>query len=396
MKTTLWRVIFFAGISALLIIYAVWWTRMINDPSEHHGIDFIALYAAGRIAQTHDFTSIYDIELQQKTEQQVVGFELTEGRVLLYNHMPYMVPLLSLIVNDNYVEALKRWTLLLICIYLIGNLFFVKSLFVNEKAETQFMLFVSVFTFSPLFVSLWQGQDTAFLYLGVVFWCIGILKKQEWLIGVGLALATTRPHISIALAVPLLFRYQRALWRSVFLISGLAVLSFMLIRIQGTVDFLNLLRISSEGTWFGMKPEAMPNLLGFILRITQFSNPGTAALIGWLIYMAGIVLLGGLWLRSNIKTERLLGLSVLIAIVTAPHLHLHDLTLLIFPLLFVVHDRIATPYNPHWMLLPLGASLFLIAGILLDTVNVILPYILFSILAWMLWHQDRIPASQEI
>ena len=396
MKTTSWRVIFFAGISALLIIYVVWWNRMIADPSEHHGIDFIALYSAGYIAQTHGFASIYDIELQQKTEQQVVGFELPEGRVLLYNHLPYIVPLLSLVVDDNYVGSLKRWTLVLTCIYLIGNLFFVKSLFMNQKAETQFMLFIGAFTFSPLFVSLWQGQDTAFLYLGVVFWCIGILKKQEWLVGVGLALATTRPHISIALAVPLLFRYRRALWRSVFLISGLAFLSFMLIRSQGTVEFLNLLRISSEGTWFGMKPEAMPNLLGFILRITQFSNPGTAALIGWVIYMAGIVLLGGLWLRSNLTTERLLGLSVLIAIVTAPHLHLHDLTLLIFPLLFVVHDRITMPYNPHWILLPLGASLFLIAGILLDIVNFILPYILFSILAWMLWYQDRTPASQEM
>ena len=394
MKTNSWRVIFFAGISALLIIYVAWWSQMIGNPIERNGTDFIAFYATGRVAQMHGFSSIYNIELQQKIEQEVVGFQLAEGQVLLYIHPPYLIPLLTLVLDDNYAGSFERWVLILICIYLIGNLFFVKSLYANEKAETQFMLFAGAFTLAPLFISLWQGQDTAFLYLGIVFWCVGILKKQDWLIGTGLALATIRPHISIALAVPLLFKYQRAWWRSVFLISILAVLSVMLIRFQGTIDFLNLLRISSEGTWFGMNPEAMPNLLGFILRIVQFPNPATASLIGWLIYLAGIVVLCVLWQRSNITDERLLGLSILTVIVTAPHLHLHDLTLLIFPLLFIVNDRIAAPLNQRWMLLPLGTSLFLVAGILLDAVSSIL--LLFIILAWLLLYQDRSPSSQEL
>jgi hypothetical protein len=394
MKTNSWRVIFFAGISALLIIYITWWNQMIGDPIERNGTDFIAFYATGRIAQTHGFSSIYNIELQQKNEQEVVGFPLADGQVLLYIHPPWLIPLLTLVVDDNYAGSFKRWALILICVYFIGNLFFVKSLFANEKAETQLMLFASAFTLFPLFISLWQGQDTAFLYLGIVFWCVGILKKQDWLIGVGLALATVRPHISIVLAVPLLFRYQRAWWRSVFLISILAVLSILLIQIQGTVDFLNLLRISSEGTWFGMNPEAMPNLLGFILRIVQFSNPGTASLVGWLIYLAGVSVLCAIWRRSNTADARLLGLSVLITIVTAPHLHLHDLTLLIFPLLFVVNDRIAVSSNQRWMLLPLGTSLFLIAVILLDAINLTL--LLFSILAWLLLYQGQSPASQDM
>lgn len=396
MKTNSWRVLFFAGISALLIIYSVWWGRMIADPVERNGTDFIALYSAGRIAQTYGFTHIYDIELQQQIEQEVVGFELMDGQVLLYNHLPYLVPLLALVVDDDYVGSFKRWGLILLSVYFIGTLFFVKSLFADKKADIQFALFASALTFAPLFVSLWQGQDTAFLYLGVVFWCVGLLKKQDWLIGVGLALATMRPHISIALAVPLLFRHQRAWWRSVFLIGMLAIISVMLINLEGTIGFLNLIRISSEGNWFGMKPEAMLNLLGFILRIVQFPNSGIASLIGWLIYLTSIVILCGLWLRSKIMDGRLLGLSILIAIITAPHLHLHDLTLLIFPLLFVASDRIAVPAKQHWAMLPLGASLFLIIGILLDAVNFILPYIVFIMLARLLLYRDQNPAPQEL
>jgi hypothetical protein len=168
----------------------------------------------------------------------------------------------------------------------------------------------------------------------------------------------------------------------------------MLIRFQGTMDFLNLLRISSEGTWFGMNPEAMPNLLGFILRIVQFPNPGIASLVGWLIYLAGVIVLCVIWQRANTADGRLLGLSVLITIVIAPHLHLHDLTLLIFPLLFVVNERVAASLNQRWMLLPLGTSLFLIAGILLDALSVTL--LLFIILAWLLLYQGRSPAPQDL
>ena len=368
----------------MLAIYSVWWGRMIGDPVERSGADFIAFYSAGRIAQAHGFASIYDIEQQHKIEQEVVGFPLAERQVLLYNHMPYLVPLLALVVNNNYVESFERWVLVLISIYLIGTQFLITSLFAAEKAEIRFALLIVTLTFSPLFISLWQGQDTAFLYLGVVFWCIGILKKKDWLIGVGLALATVRPHISIALAVPLLFKYQRAWWRSLLLIGVLALFSLMILNVQGTIGFVNLLRISSEGVWFGMRPAAMLNLLGLLLRIVQFPTPGVASWIGWLIYLIGIVLISALWQRSKIMDGRLLGLSILIALVTAPHLHLHDLTLLIFPLLFVARDRMVTLSEPRWAMIPLGASIFLLIGILLDVVYYVLPYLLFIVLAWLL------------
>ena len=379
----------FAGTVFLLIIYFIWWGRMIGDPVERSGADFIALYSAGRVAQSRGFASIYNIEQQQKIEQEVVGFPLAEGQVLLYNHMPYLVPLLALVVNNNYVQSFEGWLLVLLSVYLIGTQLLIKSLFAAETKDIQFALFLVTLTFSPLFISLWQGQDTAFLYLGVVLWCIGILKKQDWLIGAGLALATVRPHISIALAVPLLFRNQGAWWRSLLLISLLGLFSVLLLNVQGTLGFVNLLRISAEGVWFGMKPAAMFNLLGLLLRMVQLPNPGLASWIGWLIYLAGSILIGALWQRSKSIDGRLLGLSILTALVTAPHLHLHDLTLLIFPLLFIVQDRLVTHSEPRWAMLPLGASLFLLIGILLEAVYYLLPYLLFVMLAYLLITSGR-------
>jgi hypothetical protein len=384
MRIISWRGMLLAGSVSLLIIYFVWWGRMIGDPAERNSTDFIAYYSAGRVAQTHGFASVYDIEQQQRIEQEVVGSQLMEGQVLLYIHMPYLVPLLALVVDENYVGSFIRWVLILITVYLLGTQFLITSVFVIERKDIFSALFAGTLTFLPLFISLWQGQDTAFLYLGLAFWYVGILKKRDWLTSAGLALVTLRPHISIVLAIPLLFRYPRAWWRSLLLIGILALFSGMILNIHGTIGFVNLLRISSEGTWFGVRPEAMLNLLGLLVRIVQFPNPNSASWLGWLIYLAGIITICFLWQRSKIMEGRLLGLSILIALVTAPHLYLHDLTLLIFPLLFIVQDRMVTRSEPRWALIPLGASLFLLIGILLDEVYYIFPYLLFVILGYLL------------
>ena len=389
MRINQWRNILFVATAGLFILYIVWWGRMIGDPVERSSTDFIHFYSVGRIAQLHGFTSMYDIEYQKSIEQEVVGFPLADKQVLLYNHMPYLVPLLRLVVDSNYVGSFERWVLILIVIYLFGTQFLIKSLFDVGRKDVDFALFMGTLTFLPLFVSLWQGQDTAFLYLGAIFWYVGILKKRDWLIALGLALVTIRPHIAIALAIPLFFKNQRAWWRSILLISILALVSVALLKPQGAFEFVNLLRITSEGTWFGMRPATMLNILGFVLRVVQVQNSSIVSGIGWLIYLAGMVTICGLWYRTRMIDGRVLGLSIVIAVLTAPVLHLHDLTVLIIPLIFIAHDRSVRFSEPLWALLPTGASLVLLIGIVLDALFFILPYVLFVLIGWLLIDRQR-------
>jgi hypothetical protein len=215
-------------------------------------------------------------------------------------------------------------------------------------------------------------------------WCVGLLKKQDALTAAGLALATVRPHIAIALGIPLLFRQRRAVWQVAAL--SVLILSFCLwlFKLDGLLDFLHLIRISAEGTWFGMKPEAMFNLLGLTVRLLPTLDPSAANRLSWGIYVVGLALIVSLWLRSNLPNEQLLGLTILIAILFAPHLHLHDLALLVFPLLFA-----AMAWNRRNSALPvtiplLGASLVLLAAFLTPTLYHVLPYLLCLLLAWQL------------
>ena len=280
--------------------------------------------------------------------------------------------------------------------FLIGILFLLRSLALVDQKDKFFLFFISTLSFLPLYISLWQGQDTAFLFLGVAFWCIGILKKQDWLIGVGIAFATVRPHISIALALPPLIRHSKSWWRYLLPTGMLAITSVIMLDFKGTAEFINLLLISSEGNWFGMNLAAMLNLLGLFLRIFQLSDSDTISIIGWLIYLTSLALICTLWKFSKMEDVRLISLTILIACITAPHLHLHDLTLLIFPILFIVKDRSAVNSDLRWLMLPVMISLFLVLGLLLNEVYYIIPYIVFLFLGWLILSRKQNPPTAII
>ena len=392
-KINLWRVFQIAATCSLAITYVFQWGKMISIPSERTGADFIAFYAVGRIAQDQGISSVYKVNAQHDIEQIVVGFNLAKGQVLLYNHMPYLIPLLKLLVNADYIDSFIRWVVLMIGIYVAGSIFFLNSISPTEKNKVYSILMMGMLTFFPFFLnSLYLGQDTALLFLGTALWCVGILKKKDWLAATGLALTTIRPHICLALAIPLFFKYRQVWWRF-FVIAGLlALASILMLGRQGTLDFINLLHISASGTWYGMNESAMVNMIGLILRTFPFIEPGSIRVLGWIGYVIGISLVSILWIRAREFDSRLLSLSLIIALLCAPHLHYHDLTLLIIPLIFAVTLPISAVSPERMAQLPLAASLLF----MLEPLHFILPYILYAALGWWLIKKPNIAGVQKL
>ncbi len=384
MSSRIFRLIAWVSISFLLAFEGLGWWQIITHAGERNNADFMAFYAGGRIAQAQGFSQVYDVTLQQKVEQNVLAIHLPEGRALLYNHMPYLLPILAWIVDKDYAASFIRWALILIVIYIAAIVVLVNALFKGTEKSLKGIIGFSTLTFFPLFVSLWQGQDTAILFLGVVVWYLGILRKLDWMAGIGLALTTVLPHISIILAIPFLFSQRTIWWRFIFIAALLAILSSLLIGWHGIFGFLNLLEISSAGEWFGMNPSSMVNLYGIIVRSMSFLKPSVLSLISWMIYFLGITGSVILWLHWKASKELLLGLLILLTILSVPHLQYHDLALLAFPLLFFVKQKMESGASSAWILLIVGASYFLLAGFLFSPLQFVVPYILMTGLVWAL------------
>lgn len=354
---------------SLFIIYISQWTTMIADPTLRTGTDFIAFYAAGRVAQQYGFSNVYDIDLQQQAEEQAVDMELKKGQVLLYNHMPFLIPVLTVLVSENYVASFVGWALLMLSVYAAGSFLLVR---ITEQSFDR-LLFIGALLFFPFFQSILLGQDSALLFLGVIIWASGMIRGNDWLAGIGLVLTTVRPHICLTLTISMLVLSHGAAWRVILLESALAVGSFLLVGLNGASGFLQILQLSAGGTWFGMNEAAMFNLIGLTIRLLPMLDSKLIHLLGWMGYLFGFAVVFLIWRQPTLSFEAKISLSVVTALLLSPHLHFHDLTLLAIPFFYIPINK----ENKATLLL--GTSLILL---ILQPLYFVLPYILYAGFAW--------------
>jgi hypothetical protein len=163
------------------------------------------------------------------------------------------------------------------------------------------------------------------------------------------------------LAVPYLFRKQKVLgWFSLIGV-GLCAVSLAAVGLDGIRGFINALLVSAGGDWYGMKEPVMVNLVGLLWRIAPGLGANGIHWTGWAVYGITVVGLCVLWFRSREIGEKQIGLAIVLAVFVVPHLHYHDLTLLIVSLvaLLLLLVRGGFLQMQDAALLPLALSLTL-------------------------------------
>ncbi len=334
-----YRAFLVSGLISLVVTSGIFWFQMIRSHELRTGSDFIAFFTAAEIATNPGgYASIYNINEQYAVQTRVVGFELNDRQILLYNHMPFMVPLLDLLINKAYIPSFCRWALMLIAVYGIAIIPISQTYPEHWRKQSRWIS-LSVLTFFPFSVSLIIGQDTAFLALGTALFIAGIWKNDDWLAGLGLTVMLVRPHIAVLIAVPVFFRRPMAfLWFLVFSLV-LTVFSVFLISIEGVKDFINILLISTQGEWYGMNEAKMLNILGLLIRTLPEINDDVKRIFSWLLFVFSAIFLSLMWKSPKNKTIHLIGISILTALFCVPHLHYHDLTLIVFPLILSLYAQ---------------------------------------------------------
>ncbi len=378
------RIFIISGLSASIIIYAVLWLQMIASPGERSGADFIIFYAAGRIYLTGDHANVFDPQAQLVEEQNVIGFPIPQEELAPFNHPPFILPILIEIASMPYVKAFSAWAILLCILFGLNALVLLRAI---SQFKQKLLLFLSMVLFFPAFVSVLDGQDTVLLLLGASLWLWGMLGGDDRLAGLGLALTLIRPQIALVLALPFLFRRRKVFWWFLLGALGLTILSVILIGIQGVKNFIDILSISVNGVGYKMNEIAMVNLIGLFQRLFPDISPGITRLAGWVIFAGVLVFLCILWWRSCYIQEKHLGLAVLLALFASPHLHYHDLTLLLIPIVCLMVSLKKGHFleDSTIVLLPLAFSWIFLLSNSLVTLKYNLPYLLGLFIALVLW-----------
>lgn len=387
------RVFVIAGLASLVIVYAVLWARMFTSHEERTGSDFIAFYAGGMTARVWGGEHVYDLARQQAVQAEVVGFNLAPGQVLMFNHPPFLVPLLARVMGGGYLASLVRFALVMTALY-AGTLAVAWRLLRRDGwgCDELALALAGLATFYPLFVSLLNTQDTALMVLGGFLWLFGLLTGRDWLAGLGLALTAVRPHVTLVLAAPFLFRRRKVFaWFCAGAVA-LGLVSLLAVGVNGLKDYIHILLTSAGGEFHGMQEAAMVNLVGLLRRHVSGLGAEATHWVGWGAYATSILALCLVWARSRTLDERHLGLAVLLAVFFAPHLHYHDLTLLLVPILtfLLASVRGGALRTQEAVLAPLAASLVLLFGSLAPALKYDLPSLLMVLLALATWFPQKI------
>ena len=307
-----------------IVLYAAAWGTVLPWES-----DFPAFYSAARIWEAGG--NPYDLEKQCNKQLSIRG-----EWCLPLAHPPVLLPLVSLVSTADFRGSYYRWVIVLLIVALICVL----PLY---KISHDWQLSVQSILFLPLVISLALAQDTAFVLLGVLLWLWLLLEGKDFWAGLALSLAVVKPQIAVLLGIPLLFARPKAF--AGFCVGGaaLTLFSFILVGVEGFSGLLNIVRVMSQGQGFGVNPQHMISVTGLLVRA------GLSASWSWVFLGLGLVVISVLWRKFGI-TRQTLSVALVLALFCAPHLHLHDLSLLIAPIMFL---------HP---LAPVGASAFLAAA----------------------------------
>ena len=178
--------------------------------------------------------------------------------------------------------------------------------------------------------------------------------------------------------------------------SILAGLSVWLLKMDGTLKFIESLRYIEGTIWIEPHSFDMPTISGMIRRNFTVTNPSLAKTFVWSCYLAGMAGFCLWWHKSNEIDEKHIGLITLAAIFLLPYAHYHELTLLLIPIFCVIrmlerqnsvqqYDLAVLPLIVSW----LSALGFIGSGVLKFPII----YSVMSVLAYLLITSGKILQS---
>ena len=367
--------------------------QAVSQESYQRKLDFVSFYTAGRIARIGDWSNVYDMQRELTIQNSIAGESLPMDEFLPYNHPPLLLPFQAWMAVDDYSQAFLYW------IFIRGLLILIAGFWIFRMVRrlgwdcfSSWFFTIECLLFYPVFIGLIKGQDTSLALLGLVVCLSGLVRSNDMESGLGLSLLLIRPQLALPLSLPFIFKRRKIWW---WFLAGAVLLglySVLMVKWQGVLDFLNQLAISANGEMVAIHSFAMYNLKGMLIRSFPVLETTVIPVITWAAYLLTIVIICVWWARSTDIHPRQFGLAVILVLFVSPHLHHHDLALLLIPIIVLCIELVRL-----YKLTSLGAAVLLMgityymAVILLTPINYSGTYLMMILLAGGLWVVGKSP-----
>lgn len=172
----------------------------------------------------------------------------------------------------------------------------------------------------------------------------------------------------------------------------LVIFSLAYAGVGGVEGFLRVLVVSGRGVNYHTGEDNMVNFVGTLLRTLPGLPLTYVHGVGWGVYFAAIAGLCVYWARVRSLGEKQISLAAILSVLAAPHLHFHDLVLLIVPVVSLILVLTREKYLPAQdvALLPVGVSLALLFSFFSEFLLHKISYLVMLFLLLSLWLPEKI------
>lgn len=338
---TILRLVALAGALGWLLAFPialVQQTTLLNRPNQPFGGDFASFYTAGRLVPTGRGAELYDLDVQQRTQAEVLNTPAYTALVAYVNPPVWAVvfaPLAALPYKVAYV----------VCTAGLLAAFFAALRVLRPhvpRLHDHWGVVVGLtWLFYPICRTVTAGQNTCVTLLLLTLIYAALRGGRPLRVGLALGLLTYKPQFALLVGALLLIQRQ---WRAVLVAGALGGVHYLLGAVVcGPAWPLELLRTLSgynalENTYNGATSVALLGSHEYWLP-----QPWGRSL-GWLATaaIAGVVL----WAHRTADRRRPesalhWGLAVAASVLVSPHTQWYDVGLVVLPVLLALDYRLA-------------------------------------------------------
>ena len=198
----------YAVLTMLLVCLIVLADFRRNPENFTANVDFPAFYNAGRILDSHPWSSLYDHDLQERLYIQLVpGTTSGDPRVLYFSYTPFFALLFAPLALLPYRLALLSWSIISLVLFVIGFLRVWNTCHLQSQYKVSALLIA--LSFLPFYAwCLLVGQSSAFGFFALAI-AISLDRKGKPLAsGLALSLLLYKPPL-LVLFLPMLLVTRR-------------------------------------------------------------------------------------------------------------------------------------------------------------------------------------------
>ncbi len=326
-----------------LLLAGMLWLNFLFFLGYRHGMkrgytDFSVYYTAGIILREGLGHQLYDREVQLQVQEDFAGHLPFRRGPLPFIHPPFEALICLPFSFLSYSNAFLAWDVASV-LMLVGVAFILRRSVDVLRPFPEWQFVLAALAFFPVFMCLLQGQDSILLLLTFALAHRAIKRNSDLLAGCWLALASFKFQFTIP--VLLLF----LIWGRRRLALGFAPVAFVLLLlsagIAGTKSLIEYpgfaLRVVDQQGLGGVPLSLLPNLHGLAMGWPNpFSGPiGTALGVFSSIAVFGFAASKGRATETKDLLELQFSLAIVVSVVIAWQTNIHDLSLLVLPLVLL-------------------------------------------------------------